>query len=127
MKRKDVEKLLHYLSDHIQLEGDIINPEPINVKLLKFGSFKSNTKLFSNSILVKTRTDVHVLPLRCPYEYRQHSSINTWIALHTKLTTDFNKTILEFEILQKFREQRQNLLNQQLMYVNTNQTTENFN
>ena len=114
MKRKDAEKILGYLSEHVQLEGDIIKPKPIDAKLLKFGSLKSNTKLSSNTILVKTRTNVHVLPLRCPYRYRQHASMNTWLEdryehlsnvvknftniifdLHEKVMNNLNRTRIE--------------------------------
>ncbi|CAF1039518.1 unnamed protein product [Didymodactylos carnosus] len=44
MKRKDAEKLVKYVSEHVELEGDIINPKPVDVKLVTFGSLKSDTK-----------------------------------------------------------------------------------
>ena len=80
LERKDAEKLLRYLSQHVEVEGDIVKPKPIDLKLVKFGLLKSSTKLFSNTVLVKTRMNVHVLPLRCPYEYRHRSSANGWLA-----------------------------------------------
>lgn len=100
----------------------MIKPKPIDVKLVKFASLKSGTKLSSNSILVKTRTNVHVLPLRCPYEYRQRSSANTWLAEKydrlskvvdnftdvvdnsmKRLTTDFNQTIHRITMMENQR------------------------
>ena len=40
---------------------------------MKVGLLKSNIKLFSNAMHVKTRMHLNVLPLRCPYEYRNQS------------------------------------------------------
>ncbi|CAM4886155.1 unnamed protein product [Rotaria socialis] len=80
LQRKDAEKLVHFLSEHLEIEGDIIKPKPIDVTLVKVGSLKSSTKLFSNMVYVKTRTKVHTLPLRCPYEYRRDRLANDWLA-----------------------------------------------
>ena len=78
LQRKDAKKLVQYLSEHVEVNGDIIKPKPIDVTLVKFGSLKSNTKLFSNTVHVKTRMNVHILPLRCPYKY-SHRSSATWL------------------------------------------------
>ncbi|CAF3804931.1 unnamed protein product [Rotaria sp. Silwood1] len=91
VQRKDVKKLLRYLSEHVELEDDIIKPKSIDVTLVKVGSLKSRTKLFSNSVLVKTRMNVHVLPLRCPYVYRDPSLANSWLAKEChRLSNDVN-------------------------------------
>ncbi|CAF2814449.1 unnamed protein product [Rotaria sp. Silwood2] len=79
VERKDAKKLLQYLSEHVELEDNIIKPKPIDVTLVKISFLKSRTKLFSNSVLVKTRMNVRMLPLRCPYEYRDGSLANGWL------------------------------------------------
>ncbi|CAF3997016.1 unnamed protein product [Rotaria magnacalcarata] len=66
LTRDDVEAYLSELSDHIQIEGELIRPKPIDVHLVKLSILRVATKLLSHSILVRTRTIVHVLPLRCP-------------------------------------------------------------
>ncbi|CAF3492505.1 unnamed protein product [Rotaria socialis] len=65
LSRHGAVKLLRYLSDNIYLEGDIIKPRPINAHLVKLGKLSTNTKLFSNTVLVRMRSNVYVLPLRC--------------------------------------------------------------
>lgn len=66
LTRDDVEAYLSELSDHIQIEGELIRPKPIDVHLIKLNTLRIATKLLSHSILVRTRTNIHVLPLRCP-------------------------------------------------------------
>ncbi|CAF1355704.1 unnamed protein product [Adineta steineri] len=65
LSRHDVSKFLREFFDNTYLEGDIIKPRPINGYLVKIGKFSTNTKLFSNTVLVRIRPNVHVLPLRC--------------------------------------------------------------
>lgn len=65
MSRKAVEKFLHEFFNSVHLVGDIIKPRPINARLVKMGKFNTNTKLFSKTVLVQTRSNVHALPLRC--------------------------------------------------------------
>ncbi|CAF4286821.1 unnamed protein product, partial [Rotaria socialis] len=69
LTRRDAEKLIQFLSDYIEIEGNIIKPKPIDVKLVNFGLFNTSSKLFSSIVYVKRRTKVHVVPLRCPYRY----------------------------------------------------------
>ncbi|CAF3219893.1 unnamed protein product [Rotaria socialis] len=69
LTRRDAEKLIQFLSDYIEIEGNIIKPKPIDVKLVNFGLFNTSSKLFSSIVYVKRRTKVHVMPLRCPYRY----------------------------------------------------------
>lgn len=66
LSRDDVQAYLSELSNHIHLEGEMIRPKPINVHLVKLSTLRSETKLLSHSVLVRTRKNVHVLPLRCP-------------------------------------------------------------
>jgi hypothetical protein len=63
--RNDVDKFLRELSNNVYLAGDIINPRPINARLVNIGKISTNTKLFSNPVLVRMRSNVHALPLRC--------------------------------------------------------------
>jgi hypothetical protein len=65
LSRHGVEKVLRVLSDNVQLEGDMIKPRPINARLVKIGKLSTNTTLFSNTVLVRMRPNVHSLPLRC--------------------------------------------------------------
>ena len=65
LSRRGVEKLLRELFSAVHLEGDIIKPRPIHAHLVKIGRMNMNTKLFSNTVLVRMRSNVHVLPLRC--------------------------------------------------------------
>lgn len=78
LKRNDAKKLVRYLSENVEIEGNIIKPKPIDVTLVKFSSLKFKTRLFSSMITIKTRMNVHILPLRCPYKYRPVSS-GTWL------------------------------------------------
>ncbi|CAF0985067.1 unnamed protein product [Rotaria sp. Silwood1] len=75
--RDQVEKYLSELSDHIHLEGEIILPKPINAHILKLSTLRSETKLLSHTVLVRTRSNVHVLPLRCPSKETKASTSNT--------------------------------------------------
>jgi hypothetical protein len=65
LSRHGVEKVLRALSENVQLEGDMIKPRPINARLVKIGKLSTNTTLFSNTVLVRMRSNVHSLPLRC--------------------------------------------------------------
>ncbi len=65
MSRKAVEKFLREFFNNVHLVGDIIKPRPINARLVKIGKFNTNTKLFSNTVLIRKRSNVHALPLRC--------------------------------------------------------------
>jgi len=65
LSRGEVNKFLNALSENVQLEGDIIKPRPINARLVKIGKLSTNTTLFSNTVLVRMRPNVHSLPLRC--------------------------------------------------------------
>ncbi|CAF4192660.1 unnamed protein product, partial [Adineta steineri] len=66
LSRADVIKYLSKLSNDIHLEGEIIVPKPIDVRLIKMNSMKVERKLFTHSALIRTRSDIHVLPLQCP-------------------------------------------------------------
>ncbi|CAF0833862.1 unnamed protein product [Didymodactylos carnosus] len=66
LSRHDVVMFLRELSDHVYLEGDMIKPRPINARLIKIGNLSTNMKLFSSTVLVRMRSNVHVLPLRLP-------------------------------------------------------------
>jgi len=65
LSRNGVEKLLREFSKNVYLDGDIIKPRPINARLIKIGKLSTNTRLFSNTVLVRMRSNVHILPLRC--------------------------------------------------------------
>jgi hypothetical protein len=65
LSRHGVVKVLRALSDNVHLEGDMIKPRPINARLVKIGKLSTTTKLFSNTVLVRMRSNVHSLPLRC--------------------------------------------------------------
>ena len=66
LSRDDVEAYLSELSNHVHLEGELILPKPIDAHLIKLSTLRAETKLLSHSVLVRTRSNVHVLPLRCP-------------------------------------------------------------
>jgi hypothetical protein len=66
--RGEVNKFLRALSDDVHLEGDMIKPRPINARLVKIGKLSTNTKLVSDTVLVRMRPNVHSLPLRCKPE-----------------------------------------------------------
>jgi hypothetical protein len=68
LSRHGVVKFLRALSDNVELEGDIIKPRPINARLVKIGKLSTNTTLFSTTVLVRMRPNVHSLPLRCKPE-----------------------------------------------------------
>lgn len=65
LSRQGVEHFLREMSDSVYLEGKIIKPRPINARLVKIGKLRTSTKLFSNTVLVRMRSNVHALPLRC--------------------------------------------------------------
>jgi microcystin-dependent protein len=91
LQRRDAEKLLRYISEHVEIEGDIIKPKPIDVTLVKFGKLKYVTKLDSKVVLVKTRMNRHDLSLRCLYKYRNHSSA-TWLEeTYHRLSSDLDE------------------------------------
>ncbi|CAF0817507.1 unnamed protein product [Didymodactylos carnosus] len=89
---------------------------------------KSSTKLFSNSVLFKTRKHIHVLPLPCPYESRGHSSTNTWLShkvdrlseimdnftniIKEVVATNFNRRFIEYKTFQNLRRQQKELLDE---------------
>jgi hypothetical protein len=76
LSRHGVVKVLRALSDNVQLEGDMIKPRPINARLVKIGKLSTNTTLFSNTVLVRMRSNVHSLPLRCkPKEHGGKSKL----------------------------------------------------
>jgi hypothetical protein len=77
LSRANVEKYLSELSDHVHLEGEIILPKPIDVHLVKLSTFRAETKLVSHNVLVRTRSNVHVVPLRCPLKDNSKSAANT--------------------------------------------------
>ncbi|CAF1225384.1 unnamed protein product [Adineta ricciae] len=66
MSRDDVVTYLSNISNEIHLDSEIIVPKPIDVHLIKMNTMKIEKKLVSHSMLVRTRSDIHVLPLRCP-------------------------------------------------------------
>ncbi|CAF3084991.1 unnamed protein product [Rotaria sp. Silwood2] len=126
LERKDVEKLLRYLSKHVELKDNIIKPKSIDVTLVKVGSLKSRAKLFSTSVLVKTRMNIYVVPLRCPYEHRFYSLAKGWLAekydrlshaideLRNKLTIDFNQKLIAIEtrLMEKIEQSTNATINQ---------------
>jgi hypothetical protein len=63
--RSGVERFLREFSNNVHLEGDIIKPRPIDARLVKIGKLSTKMKLSSNTVLVRMRTNVHALPLRC--------------------------------------------------------------
>jgi hypothetical protein len=79
LSRHIVGKFLRALSDNVELEGDMIKPRPINARLVKIGKLSTNTTLFSNTVLVRMRSNVHSLPLRCkPKDHGGKSKL--WLA-----------------------------------------------
>lgn len=87
--------------------------------LIKFGTLKSNIKLFSKLVYVKTRMTVHVLPVRCPFKYRHRSSgiqleesyhrFSTIVnELLNKLIMNCNETIAQFEKFENFCRRQKN-------------------
>ncbi|CAF3972341.1 unnamed protein product [Rotaria sp. Silwood1] len=66
LSRSVVDSSLAEHFDHVYLEGDIVRPKSIDVHLIKQSSLRMETKLLSHIALVRMRSDVHVLPLRCP-------------------------------------------------------------
>ena len=66
MSRDEVMTYLSNISNEIHLDSEIIVPKPIDVHLIKMNTMKIEKKLVSHSMLVRTRSDIHVLPLRCP-------------------------------------------------------------
>lgn len=135
LKRKEAEKVIKYLSEHVEIEGNIIKPKPINATLIKFDSLKPNTKLFSGTVCVKTRMNVHILPLLCPYKHRHRSSamwleesyhhlfnvvnyINSTVSvLQKKLATSLNETIGSFEKFQDLAKKQQNQTNHNIAQI----------
>ncbi|CAF4761384.1 unnamed protein product, partial [Rotaria sp. Silwood2] len=75
--RDQVEQYLSELSDHIHLEGELILPKPINTHLMKLSTLRAETKLLSHTVLVRTRSNVHILPLRCPSKETRASTTNS--------------------------------------------------
>lgn len=65
ISRGGVEKLLRELFNSVHLEDDLIKPRPLDVYLIKIAKINTNTKLFSDTVRVRIRPHVHVLPLRC--------------------------------------------------------------
>lgn len=77
LSRDEVEKYLSELSDHVHLEGEIILPKPIDAHLIKLSTLRAETKLLSHTVVVRTRSNVHILPLRCPPEENRKTVANT--------------------------------------------------
>ena len=73
LERKGAEKLVRYFSEHVEIQDAVVQPKSMEVIVVKVDLLKSNTKLFSNVIHLNTRMQLNVQPLRCPYEYRNHS------------------------------------------------------
>ena len=73
LERKYAEKLVRHFSEHVEIQYDIIKTKPMKIILVKVSLLKSNTKLFSSPVHINTRMHLNILPLRCPYEYRNHS------------------------------------------------------
>ncbi len=65
MSRHSAEKFLREMSNNVYLSSDTIEPCPINVHRVKIRKLSMNTKLFSNTVLIRRRSNVHALPLRC--------------------------------------------------------------
>ena len=80
LERKDAEKLVRYFSKHVEIQDDTLQPKSMEVILVKVGFLKANKKLFSNAIHVSTRMHLNIVPLRCPYEYRNQSLKNNDLA-----------------------------------------------
>ncbi|CAF2995347.1 unnamed protein product [Rotaria sp. Silwood2] len=92
LERQDAEKLIRYFSEHIEIKGDMISPKSIDVTLINFGSLKYATKLVSNTVLIKTQTDIHFLPLRCLDDYQNYSLTNDSFAeKHNQLSSRFDE------------------------------------
>ncbi|CAF0984274.1 unnamed protein product [Didymodactylos carnosus] len=117
LERHVVQELLGKVSDHILLEGDMIKPKPISVNLIKLGTLKSDSKLFSSSVLIKARTQVHTLPLRCPSNNAQISTSdhnnNNWlsekVAILTTTVTNLTNIIQKLKDETSHREAVSNL------------------
>jgi hypothetical protein len=78
LSRSDVIQYLSKLSNDIHLEGEIIVPKPIDIHLIKMSTMKVERKLFSHSVLVRTRDDIHVLPLQCLLKEKINTT-NYWL------------------------------------------------
>jgi len=75
LSQQDVTTALNDLFNNVQLEGDIITPRPINIRIVKFSKLNTSMKLSSNIVKVRTISNVHALPLRCsPHEFHGNSN-----------------------------------------------------
>jgi hypothetical protein len=65
LNRDEVEKFLRELSANVYLDDNTIKPRLIKVRLVKIDKLSTNTKLFSNTILVRMQSNIYKLPVRC--------------------------------------------------------------
>lgn len=72
--RFGVDQLLREFFNSVYLEDEIIKPRPIDVHLVKIGKIITNAKLFSNTVFIKMRPNIHILPLRCKSEDNRDNS-----------------------------------------------------
>lgn len=65
LNREEVTELLRQLSADVYLGNQRIEPRPIDVRLVKIGKLATNGKLFSTTLPIRMRLNVHKLPVRC--------------------------------------------------------------
>ena len=87
--RVNVAKYLSALSDHGHLEGEIILPKPVDARLIKVRTLQTEMNLLSYTILIRTRNNVHVLPLRCLS--KENSTTNRFRWLQDKVDQSTNR------------------------------------
>ena len=63
--REETKEFLRQFSADLYLADETIEPRPIDVRLVKIGKITSSTKLFSNTISVRMRLNIHKSPVRC--------------------------------------------------------------
>lgn len=65
LNREEVTELLRQLSAHVYLGDERVEPRPIDVRLVKVGKLATNMKLFSDTVPLRMRLNIHKLPVRC--------------------------------------------------------------
>ena len=97
LPKNDVEAYLNELSDHIHLEGEMIRPKPIDAHLIKLSKIRIETKLFSHSVFVRTRKNVHILPLRCPSTNNEFTTSSNVTKQVFELKKPISKQVIQVE------------------------------
>ncbi|UJR18034.1 hypothetical protein I4U23_004935 [Adineta vaga] len=111
MSRADAINYLSNISNDTYLDGEMITPKPIDVYLMKMNTMKIEKKLLSHSVLVRTRGDIHVLPLGCPLmkinsENDRYRRLENYVGQLTALVKDLTNQSYECQ------RERQELLTQ---------------